>query len=426
LTVAASSEDLVIAADAITLITDRGASGDSNGAIDAGETITLNIPIMNVSTKKYISTSGFLQSDDDFVAVDASEVVYDEIEPNQVHKVSDNYTFTISPDAPDGHRCRLHLLTWDTDYGKSVKPILVTVYRAGPLSFGSAEVDDDMPGPSDGNGDKVLDAGETIEFRVNVKNEGAPEVSRSTVKLVSQSPHITFNTSQLAYSQLPGGAEKGVRADYDFAVAETGIKDTSVVMAMVSDAECRGHSYRWIRAFTQPIRRSPDVVARLREEAAERERQKELAAQEERKRKAAEALAEQQKNTFIEININPDWGSCGGHRRGKSCKVWVANDRGYKLKGYERATLDYRTRRGGDGRRSRLIDNIPAGRGIKVRISANGYRPSIFPNTSNVQSWGDSQTIEVDVEHNKVTQIDVSVRNNKVSAEWHIRDADKE
>lgn len=266
--VKASKDALVIAAEGVLLVSDRGTSGDSNGAIDAGETITLNIPIRNVSTKRYISTSGFLQSDDKFVTVDASEVVYDEIEPNQVRKVPSNYTFTISPNCPDGHECLLRLLTWDTDYGKSTKVFTVTVCRVGPLSLGSAEVDDDMPGPSDGNGDKVIDAGETIEFRVNVKNEGIPDISRSKVRLVCQSPYITFNSSELVYSKLPGETEQGVRADFDFTVAKTGIEDTHFVIAMVSDALCRGHSYRWIRSFLQPIRQSRDVIS---EHAKQRE-----------------------------------------------------------------------------------------------------------------------------------------------------------
>jgi hypothetical protein len=128
------------------------------------------------------------------LSVDASEVVYDEISPDESRKVSENYIFTVSEKCPDGHRLHLRLLTCDTDFGKSNKDFFVQVHNIGPLEFGSAVVDDDMPGPSDGNGDKVLDPGETIEFRVDVRNSGQPDISNAVVRLVSEAPYIRFGS----------------------------------------------------------------------------------------------------------------------------------------------------------------------------------------------------------------------------------------
>ncbi|GAI33888.1 unnamed protein product, partial [marine sediment metagenome] len=120
------------------MISDVGLPGRMNGAIDAGETITINITLTNKSNKQYISSSGFLETDSPYVAVDRNEVVYDETTPAQENTPQANFLLNISPDCPDAEEIPFRLLVWDTDFGKSYEHFKIKVFNVGPLVFGEA------------------------------------------------------------------------------------------------------------------------------------------------------------------------------------------------------------------------------------------------------------------------------------------------
>ena len=157
---------LMIVEEGIRLISDIGTSGHYNKAIDAGEVITLNIPLVNNSGDSFRSTSGFIQTEDKYVRVGNSEVLYTErseingqtvtFAPGKTIKPSQNFVFTLSPDCPDGHEILFSLLAWDSDKGKYNIPFTITTYHVGPLTFGSVKIDDDIPGRSDGNGNQIM------------------------------------------------------------------------------------------------------------------------------------------------------------------------------------------------------------------------------------------------------------------------------
>ncbi len=269
-----NTNDLQVVKEKLFMISDIGLSGCMNGAIDAGETITINITLTNKSNKQYISSSGFLETDSPYVAVDKDEVAYDETAPAQENTPQANFLLNISPSCPDGEEIPFRLLVWDTDFGKSYQHFKIKVFNVGPLVFGEAVIDDDIPGPSDGNANGIMEAGETIEFRLKIENEGEPSISDIETRLSCDKEFIEMNQDLISYPEIKGKTIEGVRADYDFYVSEDESvyflqgeinKEQTIVLKLTTTAKSRGFDYTWQTPFIQKVVIPDELVAKIKE-----------------------------------------------------------------------------------------------------------------------------------------------------------------
>jgi hypothetical protein len=95
----------------------------------------------------------------------------------------------------------------------------VTVAGEG-LAYEGHIVNDDDFGHSDGNGDGVVDCGESVELYVTLYNREIETAIRATVAITSNDPYITFTHNVTSvYADIPGGAT-GTNVDaFDFSVA---------------------------------------------------------------------------------------------------------------------------------------------------------------------------------------------------------------
>lgn len=125
-TLAASKNELKISS--IILVSDMGSSGHQNGAVDAGETIEISIGLKNTGQRDWRSTSAFLISDDPYVEIDSSEVVYFERDERsgetrsftpgmEIRPRGAVYRLNILSSCPDGTKLALRLRIWDSDLG---------------------------------------------------------------------------------------------------------------------------------------------------------------------------------------------------------------------------------------------------------------------------------------------------------------------
>ncbi len=259
---------LQIIEEGIRLISDCGTSGHYNKAIDAGEVITINIPLKNISDDPFRSTSGFLQTEDKYVKVGTSEVLYTErseidgqtvtFAPDMSITPSQHYVFTVSPECPDKHKVNFTLLAWDSDRGKFEIPFEIVIYNVGPLTFGSAKIDDDIPGRSNGNGNQQIEVGETIEYVLAVRNHGQVNINNVKSTLFSGEPTLIFKTGDdvLQYSSIDSNSEKPISANFVFTVEEDDNFDFSdyTTLRLFSSGESRHNQYSWITVSQVSIR----------------------------------------------------------------------------------------------------------------------------------------------------------------------------
>ncbi len=281
---------LIIVPSAVRLVSDIGTHGHFNRAIDAGETISLNIPLQNRSTEAFRSTSCFLTTTDAFVRSDAIEVVYSAqtvdrgdtvtFGPGTTVNPSANYTFTISPDCPDGHLIQCQLLVMDSDHpGKDFGiPFVIKVSNVGPLDFGTARVDDDMPGLSDGNANNTMEPGETIEYVLALRNVGAVPVENITATLWSSAENIQFMKGHdvLKYSRVDPASDKPIPASFVFSLKEEpslewnspDLKAKQIPLRLLTQGTARGFGYSWLKLALCPFGVSDDAWMSIQRQVA--------------------------------------------------------------------------------------------------------------------------------------------------------------
>ncbi|MBN1425783.1 hypothetical protein JXA88_14620 [Candidatus Fermentibacteria bacterium] len=90
---------------------------------------------------------------------------------------------------------------------------------SGPYVVAIAHsVDDDMAGASFGNGDGVIELGETIEFGVQLKNVGVDPAPGVAAVASTASPYVQFTQSTQSFGDMAAGAEVWSPGDYVFSV----------------------------------------------------------------------------------------------------------------------------------------------------------------------------------------------------------------
>lgn len=123
---------------------------------------------------------------------------------------------TVHPNAPDVGMLNIkvhanNFLTYDAT--AEIAP------AEGPyVAFDHYAVDDDMVGESIGNGNGVVNAGETIELVVTLKNVGVDPAYGVTATLSSTSARISLLDDSETFGDIPAGGTATCADDYGFSV----------------------------------------------------------------------------------------------------------------------------------------------------------------------------------------------------------------
>ncbi|MFQ5612324.1 MAG: M4 family metallopeptidase [Anaerolineae bacterium] len=120
------------------------------------------------------------------------------------------------------------------------------------LVYDSHLIDDDNLGNSSGNGDGAVDAGETIELYVDVRNNGLDAATAVQVCLSEDSPYVSgflFNTCS-DYGDIPGGGVTTNVNDFDFAVDPSAPDGHVINFTLTASA---GNGGPWTDAFSLTV-----------------------------------------------------------------------------------------------------------------------------------------------------------------------------
>lgn len=201
-------------------------NGDRNGQIDAGETVNLEVGLMNTGTIEIRSSTLVFYSSDEFVEV---------VSPNftTVNNIcacatgfKTSFKFTVSQNIPlmeEGYPFRIYGLLVDTDGYKWLMHIDLKAFNF-PLRH-TYTIDDDILGFSFGNNNKIIETSENIEIPLTIHNIGVSELPQIVYYLdqvTSPSEPIFFSRSSFkSRFQVPPLTSQNVEGDFEFTVAET-------------------------------------------------------------------------------------------------------------------------------------------------------------------------------------------------------------
>lgn len=131
----------------------------------------------------------------------------------------------------------------------------------GPLVYHSYRIDDDDAGGSDGNADRNIDPGETIELSVFLGNAGESTASEIIGIITSSDPSLQFTSNtESDYDNIIGWGTELNQDDFEFSVAQD--VDCGQMLPFNLSLSAAG-GYSAIVPFTIPVSCSPPDAANI-------------------------------------------------------------------------------------------------------------------------------------------------------------------
>jgi hypothetical protein len=154
--------------------------------------------------------------------VDGAQVcLWKEGDGLQVVGLTDDFGEVELPLRPDGQSLTAgEVLLTVTKHNKYPYLAKITVAPENLyVGYANSTIDDDMSGESSGNGDGVLNPGETIELPVQLENFGTQTAVGVTAVLSTDDEYVVMGDSFENFGSIPGEATAWGNDDFDFTLA---------------------------------------------------------------------------------------------------------------------------------------------------------------------------------------------------------------
>ncbi len=174
--------------------------GNNNGEPDFGESIDLSVEIENVGTQTANNLQINLISTDNYITITDGFESYASIAGGATVTLTDAFSFDIASNVPDQHIVAFELQvegdeTWVSNFQITI--------NAPELQIGELTIDD-----SQGNGDGIIDPGETVDIIIQSSNFGHCACDDVAGTLSSNSSFVTLLTSNVDLGALSAGETK--------------------------------------------------------------------------------------------------------------------------------------------------------------------------------------------------------------------------
>lgn len=169
---------------------------NSNGQIEAGESILLSIEIFNGSDDPRTNIAVELSTNSTYVTITDNSGFYGDFAAWEFKTVSNGFAFDLSSATPG-----LEVIRFDISASDGVETWTshFNITTFGPrLEFGNIIVSDPL-----GNNNGRLDPGETVDLIIAANNIGQLPVNNVLVSLGSLSEHIMINDNEFMISSIP-------------------------------------------------------------------------------------------------------------------------------------------------------------------------------------------------------------------------------
>ncbi len=205
-------------------------NGNSDGVIDAGETIELSGTFLNSGNASASSPSGKLRIPSAWASVGDSTYSLSSISAGTTRSFTNSVRFTAAANTPDG---TVLPLTFVTTSGTSTWTDVVNrVVHAPKMKLSLLDVDDSVTGNNDG----VIQAGEVFDLVAYYKNYGTGAADGLSATLTSSDPDVVLTTSLVAYGRANSMQE--LAGATRFRLKENSLAENLLTMAL-TDSRAR-------------------------------------------------------------------------------------------------------------------------------------------------------------------------------------------
>jgi hypothetical protein len=184
--------------------------GNDNGLADYSEEISLHVTLKNVGADPSADAIATVTGTDEYVTLTgADNQNFGPILDGETATMEDAFNFVIADFVPDQHQANFQLEvtdgsdTWTSNLRITVNAPVIEI-------LAEVEIDDS----EFGNGDGILDPGETGMAILTIQNNGSSDIADITAYLNSGDDMLIVNTEDVAVSSL----EAGQSAEIEFSV----------------------------------------------------------------------------------------------------------------------------------------------------------------------------------------------------------------
>jgi len=171
--------------------------GNSNGQADCDEDILLDVDLENVGSQLAQGVQATIYSTNPYITITDDNETWGNISANSALTKNGAFEFTTSDDIPDQQIVAFNM-TINDNAGGNWNSVLTVTVNAPVMEVGNILVSD----VNGGNGNGIVDPGETIEITIQCKNEGHSDALSSLAILTSSSTDVNIINSSLALGTI--------------------------------------------------------------------------------------------------------------------------------------------------------------------------------------------------------------------------------
>jgi hypothetical protein len=166
----------------------------NNNQANPGDTVALGLWARNIGADTAYAVYGLLSEDDVYVTMNTDSSWYGNVIASDSALSDPYYSFAIASDCPNGHAVAFAVEFTDAVDSVWASNFTVTVY-APVLAHGYYVV-------SGGNGNGVLEPGETVDLVVALQNEGGAHASDVAATISTADPYLVILTDTASYGDI--------------------------------------------------------------------------------------------------------------------------------------------------------------------------------------------------------------------------------
>ena len=178
-----------------------GTSGDSDGFIDAGETVDVMVPLTNTGGGSATAVSVTLRTVDTDVTLVDSVATYGTIGVSATESPASGFRLQVPASVEDQREIPFVLSILDGNGGHHIEEMELVVRAGEPFHLGHDVVD------TGGNSDGRPDPGENVSYSVTLRNLGTGDAHGVSGVLRSYDGLVTISDSTSSFGSLAPGAE---------------------------------------------------------------------------------------------------------------------------------------------------------------------------------------------------------------------------
>lgn len=187
-------------------------NGNNNGLVDYGENILLEIGIENLGNVDCPDAIVRIQTSDQYVTLIDSEENYGSIPAHEIISIADAFEFDVDANIPDLHSITFEVIVEDENTDEIWNSQFSVVARTPDLVIADAVIIDSITG----NGNGILDPGETATISIQNENDGHCPAYNSIGYLSTTSPYVTIGNESDSIGEI--GFFFGKKAEFEVSI----------------------------------------------------------------------------------------------------------------------------------------------------------------------------------------------------------------